>query len=206
MATVTPRVMAHSSEETCMRTASGRRKTAEVSAAALCGPRHRLPNAGQRDDDTVAKEYSPRRPVCQITGSRRKPVRTCALVAPSRWLGWLTCRAGERQRDQHVGGGHQQTGPVHPLQRRFWLCGKVNDEEDGADDAAEEDEGLHAQVAQEGRHGGSPIGTGAGRGKHIVSNLAHACRASLGCERQCSPRRHEVTVTLDLLTPSIELG
>jgi hypothetical protein len=43
----------------------------------------------------------------------------------------------------------KQTDPVHPLQRRIRLGGKVNDEEDRTDDAAQQDEGLHAKVTPE---------------------------------------------------------
>ncbi|MBN9634300.1 MAG: hypothetical protein J0H22_03570, partial [Actinobacteria bacterium] len=32
------------------------------------GPRYRLPDVGQRDDDTAAKEYSPREPLSQTGG------------------------------------------------------------------------------------------------------------------------------------------
>ena len=50
--------------------------------------------------------------------------------------------------------------PALGRERRFRLGGKVNDEEDRADDAAQEDERLHPEVAPEGRHRrGSGLGS-----------------------------------------------
>src|SRR4051794_35812241 len=97
-------VMIHSSWVTCMGRASGRRNTAEVSAAAGCGPRNRLPNDGQRDDDAATKEYSPRRTVCQMGGQRRKPRSRGALVRRLGWSGGILGCVGQRERDQNVDG------------------------------------------------------------------------------------------------------
>ena len=61
----------------------------------------------------------------------------------------LGAEARDRQRNQHVGRGDQQSGPEHPLHDRLRPGGEVDGQEDGPDDPAQQDESLDADVPPE---------------------------------------------------------
>ena len=100
-----------------------------------------------------------------------------------------------RQGDQHVDGGDEQPDPVHPLHRRVGLTRKVYDQEDRSDDAAQEDEGLDADVAPECRQ----------TSRTPVSHL-HGGRAYCDQPEERPARLRPGDDNLDLLSPAVEIG
>ena len=60
---------------------------------------------------------------------------------------------GERQGDEHVGGGDEQSRPVGPLHRRIRLCRKVENQKDRPDYAEHEHHQLDADITPERGHG-----------------------------------------------------
>ena len=111
---VTPSVTIHSIWETCIYGASGRQKRPRSLPPLRRGPRHRSSDDGRRDDDTAAKEYSPRRPVCQKPVGDAQPGAAEGLCddAPMTAVQHISPPAGE---DRYLPTKYAQShwGPDH---------------------------------------------------------------------------------------------